>query len=78
MPDLIIGGNTYKNIDRVKIKKADGTMATFYENAYDGGILFSPIKPAIALAVNIPLVVDTINAVTTLTNISNLSVKKGE
>ena len=33
MPDLIIGGNTYKNVDYVRIKKADGNMAVFYDSA---------------------------------------------
>lgn len=33
MANLIIGGNTYKNINRVKIKKDDGTMATFVDSA---------------------------------------------
>lgn len=32
MADLIIGGNTYQNIDYVKIKKADGTIATFFDS----------------------------------------------
>lgn len=31
MADLIIGGSTYKNIDYAKIKKADGTIATFVD-----------------------------------------------
>ena len=31
MPDLIIGGNTYQNIDHIRIKKSNGTMATFVE-----------------------------------------------
>lgn len=33
MPDLIIGGNTYKNVDFVKIKQTDGKMSTFYNSA---------------------------------------------
>lgn len=31
MPDLIIGGNTYQNIDHIRIQKTNGTMATFVE-----------------------------------------------
>lgn len=31
MADLIIGGNTYQNIEYVKIKRADGTIATFFD-----------------------------------------------
>ena len=31
MADLIIGGSTYKNIDYAKIRKADGTTATFVD-----------------------------------------------
>lgn len=30
MPDLIIGGSTYKNIDYLRVKKADGKTAVFY------------------------------------------------
>lgn len=33
MADLIIGGNTYKNVDYVKLKKTDGKTATFYDSA---------------------------------------------
>ena len=33
MADLIIGGNTYRNIDSVKFKKTDGTLTTFVERA---------------------------------------------
>lgn len=33
MADLIIGGNTYKNVDFVKLKKTDGKIATFYDSA---------------------------------------------
>lgn len=33
MPDLIIGGSTYKNIDYLKVKKADGKTAVFYDSA---------------------------------------------
>ncbi len=32
MADLVIGGNTYKNIDYVKILREDGTTATFYDS----------------------------------------------
>ena len=32
MPDLIIGGNTYKNVDFVKVKKTDGKTAVFYNS----------------------------------------------
>ena len=32
MPDLIIGGNTYKNIDFVKFKQTDGKTSTFYNS----------------------------------------------
>ena len=31
MADLVIGSNTYQNVEYVKIKRADGTMATFFE-----------------------------------------------
>ena len=31
MSDLIIGSNTYQNVEYVKIKRADGTMATFFD-----------------------------------------------
>lgn len=31
MADLIIGSNTYQNVEYVKIKRADGTMATFFD-----------------------------------------------
>lgn len=31
MADLIIGGNTYQNVEYVKIKQADGKMATFFD-----------------------------------------------
>ena len=33
MADLVIGGNTYQNIDYVKIKRADGTTATFFDSS---------------------------------------------
>ena len=33
MADLVIGGNTYKDIDYVQIKKADGSTATFCDFA---------------------------------------------
>lgn len=33
MADLIIGGNTYKNVDYVRIKKAGGKTAVFYDSA---------------------------------------------
>ena len=33
MPDLVIGGNTYKNKTYVRIKKADGKDAIFYDSA---------------------------------------------
>lgn len=32
MADLVIGGNTYRNIDYVKIKSADGTTVTFLDS----------------------------------------------
>lgn len=32
MADLIIGGNTYQNIEYVRIKRADGTIATFFDS----------------------------------------------
>lgn len=32
MADLVIGGNTYQNIEYVKIKRADGKIATFFES----------------------------------------------
>lgn len=31
MPDLVFGGNTYKNIDYVLIKKENGATATFVD-----------------------------------------------
>ena len=31
MADLVIGSNTYQNVEYVKIKRADGTMATFFD-----------------------------------------------
>lgn len=33
MADLIIGGNTYKNVDFIKVKKADDKTAVFYDSA---------------------------------------------
>ena len=32
MANLIIGGNTYKNVNRVQIKNTDGTTATFIDS----------------------------------------------
>jgi hypothetical protein len=32
MADLVIGGNTYKNIEYVQIQREDGTIATFYDS----------------------------------------------
>lgn len=33
MADLIIGGNTYKSINAVKIRKADGSIGTFVDSS---------------------------------------------
>ena len=33
MADLVIGSNTYKGVDFVQIKKADGSTATFFDFA---------------------------------------------
>lgn len=33
MANLIIGGNTYKNIHKIQINQEDGTMATFVNRA---------------------------------------------
>ncbi len=44
MPDLIIGGNTYQNIDHIRIKKTNGTMATFVEAANVPSLVKSNVK----------------------------------
>ena len=31
MPNLVIGGNIYQNIDHIRIQKEDGSVATFVE-----------------------------------------------
>ena len=33
MADLVIGGNTYKSINAVKIRKADGSIGTFVDSS---------------------------------------------
>lgn len=38
--DLIIGANTYKNIDYVQIRRADGTIAVYYDrNRIDNRVM---------------------------------------
>ena len=39
MADLVIGGNTYKSINAVKIRKADGSVGTFVDSSVTS---FSP------------------------------------
>lgn len=44
MPDLIIGGNTYQNIDHIRVQKSNGTIATFVEVANTPSLVKMNVK----------------------------------
>lgn len=43
MKDLIIGTSTYKDIDKLRVRATDGSIATFHRNIFDGGIVFADV-----------------------------------
>ena len=63
MPNIIIGGNTYQNINYVRFNTPDGTLATFVEKASSDISAHSPTAALVSATLGTTGITATVGSV---------------
>ena len=66
MPNIIIGGNTYQNINYVRFNTPDGTLATFVEKASSDISAHSPTASFVSAVFGTTGIIATVGSAITV------------